>query len=316
MLKFYYDLCGQKKKTPVAGVEEMDANTVKDMVDVLKAYYPASDKQIAIIMEKQTLLTKNNHHIDIDYSSLTGGFAGTASKLIEDLFALEKLYVKTKPTINQLDFACKMYLCNACDFELEGVSRKVTLEDDKWRYCTPEEFANRVSEVFTKQSLSEFINKYRNDFNEWKTTRIRPGQLNHIKQLLERSGSQINELTLMMFSQDEAAKYIEQLLNEAKRPREYAEFEATDGLPRDIKNSEEILEIEENILRDMIYKVIAETGYEPDNVDAILATPQLLKEYFIFLIQDCYIAPDELVRMMEDSTILKDLFEEDLVKTA
>ncbi len=316
LIKFYYDLCTQKRRTPVEGVEAMSQDTVRDMVDELKTYYPASDKQISIILEKSSLLANAGHPVNIDIEKLTGGFNGTASVVINELFELEKKYVKSKPTIPQLEFVVGMFCCPAVDFESEGISRKVELENDQWRFCTPDEFVTRIKEHFTKEELSSFINKFRGEFNDWKSTRIRPGQFNYIKTLLERTDSIVDDIVLQMMNQDEAQKYIEQLLNELKRKPQTSFLEISDQEPPRNTDITDSIEADEKYVTDTVYRLMSETGYEPTNIDEILKDGKALKEYIIYLVQECYIEPEELAHMMEDSTILQDLFKDDVVKTA
>lgn len=312
LLKFYMDLCVQKRREPVDNIADLDQSIVQGLVDELKAYYPPSEKQLTLIREKCQLLADAGQPQTIDFDSLTGGFNGTASTIIADLFEKEKLYVVLPPTTNQLQFLCSMYLCPDVDFESEGIIRRVDVDDTNWRYLTPDEFVAIISASMSKIDASAFINRYRGSFNEWKTTRIRPGQLNHIRTLLERTGSVVDEITLMMFSQDEAAKYIETLLNEAKKPPMPVKGETVHPEPCNCTDPKESTAKEEQIITDMVYRLMAESGFEPTNLDEILSKPEALKDYIVYLTQECFIEPEELVQMMEDSSILHDLFVDDL----
>jgi hypothetical protein len=166
-----------------------------------------------------------------------------------------------------------------------------------------------LKKSFTRSTISEFLNKYRGEFNEWKATRIRPGQLKYIQSLLEKTGSQVDELTLYQFSQEEAGAYIEQLLNESKTQLPSSIIEITHDLPISITSVAQAEETEQNNLEKLIYGLIAETGLEPaDDVDQMLGSSEMLLDYFSYLFSEGYLSRERLELIVEESSILQDIF--------
>ena len=310
--KFYRDLCEQKKRTPQEDLDQLNFNAMSDLIEEIKAYYPPSEAQLKYIAECITDLKSVGINVDIDYSLLTGGKKGTASATLEKLFALREEHCPKKdlpPTDAQLRFACSMYLCPAVAFEDYGVSRWVYLEDGFKRRPTDEEFVAALKEAFTRSTISEFLNKFRGEFNDWRRTRIRPGQLKYILSLLEKTGSQVDELTLYQFSQDEAGAYIEQLLNESKQQLPSSIIEITHDLPISITSVSQAEEIEQSNLKNLIYSLIAETGLEPaDDVDQMLGNTEMLLDYFSYLFSEGYLSQERLSLIIEESSILQDIF--------
>lgn len=311
--KFYRDLCEQKKRTPREDLDQLNFNAMSDLIEEIKAYYPPSEAQLKYINECIADLKSVGINIEVDFSLLTGGRNGTASPTLEKLFALREEHCPKKdqpPTENQLKFACSMYLCPAVAFEDYGVSRWVYLEDGFKRRPTDEEFIAILKETFTRSTISEFLNKFRSEFNDWKQTRIRPGQLNYIKALLEQNGSQIDELTLYQFSQDEAGAYIEQLLNENKRELPSSIIEVTHDLPITITTIKQAEDVEEENLKGIIYSLIAETGCEPvDDIEEMLGNSEMIIDYFVYLIEENHLTPERLQLLMEDSSTLATIFQ-------
>ena len=310
--KFYRDLCEQKKRTPQEDLDQLNFNAMSDLIEEIKAYYPPSEAQLKYIAECITDLKSVGINVDIDYSLLTGGKKGTASATLEKLFALREEHCPKKdqpPTDAQLRFACSMYLCPAVAFEDYGISRWVYLEDGFKRRPTDEEFIAILKETFTRSTISEFLNKFRGEFNEWKGTRIRPGQLKYILSLLEQNGSQVDELTLYQFSQDEAGAYIEQLLNESKQQLPSSLIEITHDLPITITSVTEAQEAEEDDLRNLIYGLISETGHEPvEDIEEILGSKEMLLDYLSYLFAEGFLSQERLNAIIEESSILQDVF--------
>ncbi len=312
--KFYRDLCEQKKRTPREDIAELNFNQMSDLIEEIKAYYPPSEAQLKYIAECVEDLKSVGINVDINYSMLTGGRSGTASSILEKLFALRDEHCPKKdlpPTDAQLRFACSMYLCPAVAFEDYDVDRWVYLENGLKRRPTDEEFCDMLKKNFTRSTISEFLNKYRGEFNEWRNTRIRPGQLKYIQSLLEKTGSQVDELTLYQFSQEEAGAYIEQLLNESKRELPSSIIEITHDLPISITSVAQAEEVEQDNLEKLIYSLIAETGIEPvDDVDQMLGNSEMLLDYFTYLFIEGHLSQERLNLIIEESSILQDTFAE------
>ena len=211
-VKFYLDLCTQKKVEPDAKYVVWSFSEMRDAIEVLKAYYPASDRQIELIHTKVANLHDAGVDITIDFDNLSGGLNGTASQIINHLIELEKKYVRVLPTDAQLNLMVQMYPCESIDFESYGIMR---VNEEKIR-LTPDAFAEEITKNMSKDEASAFIDKFRADFNEWRSTRVRPKQLAYIKTLMERNGSPIDEIELLMMSGDTASQFIDQLVKESK----------------------------------------------------------------------------------------------------
>lgn len=309
-VKFYLDLCIQKNRTPEDGYENFSYEIMRDKIDVLMKYYPPSERQLKLISEKVANLQKAGVDITVDYSTLTGGMGGTASTLIGQLIELEKTHVKQSMSINQLNFIVQMYACPDVDFESYGILRKIQLEDDTFRRPSANEFAEMIMNKMSKQQASEFIDIYRNAFNKWKQTRIRPNQLSYLKKLFEHTGTQYEEVQLAMLSTEEASKWIEQLLDERKRKdtSEEEEQQPLYQINRNPHSTEEAIANEEDKVEKIVYSLISKTNFEPDNLQEILSKEKALKEYLLYLVEDNLLEPETLVEIINDNELLKQIF--------
>lgn len=189
---------------------------------------------------------------DEEIRKLQGGYNGEAGKKIDELKKLLSNYNDKQPmSEKQLDFISKMFLCPDVGFEDYDIPRKLPYEgsEGSWRYPTKEEFEEMINDKMNKKDASAFIDKYRTAFFNWKKTRIAEGQMSYIRTLelrladihvpkeenvgVDQDGNinvinkaskesiedyrayvQLTEYEILMFSQEQASEYIEQLKSE------------------------------------------------------------------------------------------------------
>lgn len=311
--KFYLDLCEQKRRTPVDGYDAMSFNQLSILIDELKEIRPVSDAQIAAINSCLERLNAVGISIDINIDELTGGREGTASAYIEKLFELTNKHCppEAKPASDkQLEYVSSMYLCPSVNFEDYGVERWIYLDNGMKRRPTGAEFIADLKTKFDSITISDFINKNRGEFNEWRKTRIRPGQLKHIMTLLERNGgSQVDQLTLLQFSQEEADAYIHTLTDELK-VKLPTSLEQPDTRELTINiTQKQAEESEDDKLRNIIFGLLAESGDEIDDVELLLSDDEELKDFFVYMFSCEHITPEKLAEIIDDSDRLKAIFQ-------
>jgi hypothetical protein len=311
--KFYLDLCEQKRRTPVEGYESMSFNSLSSLIEELKDYRPVSDAQLKALNSCIERLANVGIFPEIDIDNLTGGREGTASATLEYLFELTNKHCppESQPASDkQLEYVASMYLCPAVDFESYGIDRWVYLENGMKRRPTSEEFIATLKDKFNRTTISDFINKNRAEFNEWRATRIRPGQLKHILDLLQKhGGSQVDELTLLQFSQEEADIYIKQLLDEIKIPVQTSLFEETKELAPTPSTIDEAYEQELKELENIFFGLMMETGEEIENLDEFLSDKNQIREWFAFLLEKEFITPDRLLDIIDSNDLLAEMFQ-------
>lgn len=310
--KFYLDLCEQKRRTPVEGYESMSFNNLSSLIEELKDYRPVSDAQLKALNSCIERLANVGIFPEIDIDNLTGGREGTASATLEYLFELTNKHCppESQPASDkQLEYVASMYLCPAVDFESYDIDRWVYLENGMKRRPTSEEFVATLKDKFDRATISDFINKYRGEFNEWRNTRIRPGQLKHILNLLEKHNSQVDELTLLQFSQDEADAYIKQLLDEIKIPVQTSLFKETRELAPAPHTIDEAYEQELKELENIFFGLMMETGEEIDNIEEFISNKEEIREWFSFLLEKEFITPDRLLEIIDSNDILSEMFQ-------
>lgn len=136
-VKYYTDLCTKKNVTPQP-LTNFDYDSLSAEIQRLIKYFPASAVQLELIRTKVAGLKALGSEFTVsesELSSLTGGYAGTASALIGELIEMEKEFKgSVKPTDAQIETIVGFYLCPDVDFEKVGVSKKVFLNA-----LTPEE---------------------------------------------------------------------------------------------------------------------------------------------------------------------------------
>ena len=311
--KFYLDLCEQKRRKPIDNYESLTFNELSVLIDELKELRPISDAQLQALNNCLERLAKVGIFPDIDINNLTGGINGTASTTLDYLFKLVNKHCPPEsmpPTQKQLEYVASMYLCPAVAFEDYGVERWIYLENGMKRRPTSEEFIDTLRKAFDRATISDFINKYRGEFNEWRNTRIRPGQLKHILSLLDKhGGSQIDELTLLQFSQEEADTFIKQLLDELKVPLQTSLFEETRDIEPTPSTIEEAYEQELKELENIFFGLMMETGEEIDNIDEFLSDKNQIREWFAFLLEKEFITPDRLLEIIDSNELLAEMFQ-------
>lgn len=264
-IQYYLDLCVQRRIPPKNYII-MNYDELAKEITELKNFYPASENQVKMINDKVALLSTLGCTINPpDFTKLTGGREGSASRLIEHLINLERQYnANQPPSESQLIFLVNMYLCPDIPFERFNITKRVELEGGLWRACTPDEFAQQITVKMKKTEASAFIDEHRGIFHTWKQTRVRPEQQRYIRELearmsntsspsvLEWSVDQegnliqvkkkvdkakeyspngytpLDEMQLQMFSIEEASKYIDILKSELGRKELYKFGEVSD----------------------------------------------------------------------------------------
>ena len=165
-----------------------------------------------------------------------------------------------------------------------------------------------IKQAFSKDMASEFLNKFKVEFNNWTRTRIRPGQFAYMKTLYERLGQQVDESTMLQFSMEEAGIVIDGLLKASKETYK-PEIIVNREIKVAPKNTEEARVQSEEDLEKLLYKIIAETGEEPvDGVDELLAHPELVKDYVVFLLENGLMENDTVKAYCEDCEELREAF--------
>lgn len=308
-VQYYLDLCVQRRVAP-QNYTKMTYDELAKVIEELRKFYPASEAQINIIKDKVASLNAlGKTIIEPNYATLTGGREGSASKLIEMFITMEKeLSNSMQPTDKQIEFLVGMYLCPDVPFEKHEVNKTVDLGNGQWRKLTPDEFAEEIKSKMSKAQASKFIDDYRGAFHTWKTTRVRPEQVKYIRDLEARMSNltpttaiewaideegnlvqvikkavdkskvyaptayvAIDELELMMYSVQEASKYIDILKAELenKKLTKYGELsdESQTFEPiRKASNGEKKLADDVKELQDLMFKLEAVAGYADDDL--------------------------------------------------
>lgn len=311
--KYYLDLCTQKRQTPIEDYIDKSFNEMSNMIEILKDLRPVSESQLNSLTKCVDRLANVGINVDINFEELTGGREGTASAVLEYLFELVNKHCTPEtepPSDKQLEYVASMYLCPSVDFESFGVERWIYLEDNMKRRPTSDEFIDTLRNKFNKSTISEFINKNREEFNEWRKTRIRPGQLKHIISLLEKhGGSQVDELTLLQFSQEEADVYIKTLLDELKVKIPTSLFKDHRELPISITTIQQAVEENEKSLKNLFFSLQMETGCEIDDIEEFLSNVDEVREYLAYLVEKDFIYSERLAKIIDENELLADMLQ-------
>ncbi|RJE47662.1 hypothetical protein A7K50_03170 [Dehalobacter sp. MCB1] len=320
----YLELCEQKG-LPAENYAAWSIEYMSDKISDLYRFKPASEKQIALIKEKITNLQEAGVLINMPSEKtlhlLTGGLGGTASELLDQLIKQEAalgLSAKIPATDNQVSAIVKMFLFPDADFESFGVSRKIQIDETHWRYCTPDEFAIMIQSSFSKQDASKFIETNRAAFYEWTSTRIRPEQIRHIRDLEKRMQSLHNQVTvewvvdiegnltrqesvkpqhewlpdaympmedmqLQMMSKEDANTYINMLSKDLKDKSltkfgERSDSSMTFEALRKSQTIEQVKKEEFRNIQDVLFKLEAVAGYHNDEVHDCITSLMLEPE--------------------------------------
>lgn len=340
---FYKDLCTQRNVEAKDIAEFASYDELSDEIKKIRAYFPASEKQIELIKAKIENLNKMDVNITMpDTSALTGGREGSASKLIESLLKMEKQYKdKMPPSEKQLQYMVNMFLCPDVGFEEYEINKKIALENNKWRYMNPNEFAEEIKSKMNGKEASYFIDKNKEAFNQWRSTRIRPEQQRYIRVLEDRfigkedytiewvvnnKGEmemkktynttedtskiwRLTEMQLMQFSVKDASKYIEILTSELARKEKSTTLEPENSR-EDKKEDNEL-----KALETVIYYLETVVGHElfefhekissllTDGFDSteINQIKNDIREFMLEIIKQDYIDLAGLVELCKDS---------------
>lgn len=310
-LEFIARLCEQKKQPLPENMQNFTFDEASAEIDRLKTIFPANDKQINLIKQIIGRLAEAKITVaEPDYNNLTGGGKGTASKLITELIALQNIYVKRQITAGQWERGLLPMLgCIDIDFEGSGVERYEKLENGFKRFKTIPELEEACKNAFSFSSASEFIGKWTPVLNEWRSTRIRPGQANRILQLLERTGGTLSNMELMAFSIDQADAYIQELQTALSKPNVTSlESEAKFDEPK--SNVRVTVDDIEKELNDLLHALIALSNYEPvETVEQVLSDKQLFAEYIKYLLDEELISIEQLVELTDGGNCVQFIFQ-------
>ena len=314
-IDFYYKLCLERNYTPL-DITTMSYTDLDTAIKVVRAYYPPSPQQLQMIGDKLANLATLGVDVPMTperYSALTGGRDGTASKLIGELIELEKANKqKQPPTERQLELLVNMYLCPDVPFENFDIARRIELEDGEWRRPTPDEFAQDIITKMKQHEASKFIDDSRAAFHKWKQTRIKIGQMNHIRELEKRqmkigapptvewatdlfmnqvmkpvvavnrdkgynpdSFNPIGEMELMMFSEEEASHYIDILLADSKNTslvKHTIEYNQTFEELRHVKTETNRFEKEFEEIQNIAYSIESIQGFHDEELHEMITS--------------------------------------------
>lgn len=310
-LEFITRLCEQKKQPLPENMQNFTFDEASAEIERLKSIFPVSAKQIDLINKTIAELEAAKVHVDApDINTLTGGREGTASKFITELLTLRKIWVKTPITDAQWERGLlPMVGCIDIDFESAGVARYETLDNGFKRFKTVPELEEACRNAFSFTSASEFIGKWTPTLNEWRSTRIRPGQATRILQLLERTGGTLSNLELFAFSQDQADAYIQELQTALSKPNVTSlESEAKFDEPK--SNIRVTVDDIEKELNDLLHALIALSNYEPvETVEQVLSDKQLFAEYIKYLLEEELISIEQLVELTDGGNCVQFIFQ-------
>jgi len=182
-IETYLTICKEKFLQPI-NYESLSFDEMsKELTRVISL---RSQQQINLIHEKIAIIQGYGMNLDTFLSSspldeLTKGREGTASKLIQELFAIEKeCNILLPPTDKQLDIIQDWILCPDIPFEEFSIQRTQVLNVEEgttlWRRLTTPEFRNKISICMKRNEASKFIDDYRGVFHDWRKTRISKGK--------------------------------------------------------------------------------------------------------------------------------------------
>jgi hypothetical protein len=185
---YYNSLCKQHNLEPKVGFSLWDYETMSHEIQLLKDLKVAiSDKQIEIINK---IIERNSFKMEVDFSKLTGGRDGSASKFIEQLFKLEEANKANLPvTENQLTLLLNMFACPDANFADLGIDKFIPREHEGHVYkykLSADEVAQAILDKVSQADASAFIAKYRDLYYGWKQTRLTIKQQEHIRTLEAR----------------------------------------------------------------------------------------------------------------------------------
>ena len=326
-VKYYYDLCRQKSVVPKTDLTNLSYEEMSSRIDELikmKEDIPLSEKQKNLII---SICERNDWVVEEkipNLSSLTGGKGGTGEETINFLFEQEKLNrANLRPSEKQIGLIVSMYYCPDVLFSETGWVDK--FEEVEGRKMLVRPSANQVAEFIyenmNRDQASNFIGKYGTVAYEWKKTRINKNQEDFIRVLEERMSNlrmgfdskeyspqgyePLDELSIKLFSVEEADKHIQLLQKELK------DTSLTRSEPDHRENWEVVRSKVDNSYQEMvqlIHSLYAMLGEEPTQEDLEMASyvEDVENPNFSEKIQDF---KDLLKRLMESGISGELLFE-------
>lgn len=338
----YIKNCMRAKTTPIADYKSLSYDALYALNgEFFNKNVEVTDGQKTFINKQLAILANAGQHIKVDFSTLTGGKAGTAWSFSEFLDTKIKAIdpADVPATVEQLDYIASMFLCPDVPLADLGVTTRIELEEG-WRKPTKEEIVAELTELkVSKAKASEFLDKNKVIFYDWKNSRISEKTVNFIKTLQDRLANKVTSTTkewvtdadgnaklvektsqvwnptsfipmtdewLVLLSKEESDKYILQLQSELKK--NYYTYQGSD----DSQTFEELRsqKVEEfAVLNELIYGLNAVAGYDSglheklQNCNDLTQLYQPLKEFFAELIESDAIDFGGIATMIKDSQI-------------
>lgn len=296
----YYKLCKQKKVDPICldtynGVQLYALNDA-----LMKIWRPSTSMLNGVKWRVEKLATLD---INVGLPNIEELGGQQVSDIIKMLDAeIEKHKSEFPPSSGQIDAFIDMYMCIDIPFEDVGISRRIELEDDKWRRITPKELKEQMNEKLTAETADEFIYKYKGVFEEWKLQRASAKQISRIRQLEERfqddrvvgelpvaitiDGEEVtldpirktlpkgtafvpmSDNDLLLFDKDSASDYINHLEAELKRRKEWSMTEETVDYEflRPVKTLDDLHQVEYSKVQDILHQLEAMAGWTSEEL--------------------------------------------------
>lgn len=226
---YYVDLCNKRRVKP-KDFTKMTYEEINQEIQMLRDMPPvATQAQLNKITEILTKLHESNPE---KYKLPSTEFLASltmdkASKLIQSLIKIEReVSLNEPPTQEQIDSITRMYLCPSVPFEDIGVPSRIVLETNEdgsvkhWRRPTVQEIKELIAKNLTRQSAYEFIQKYGNEYYQWKQTRIKDWQIERIRNLEQRMANIYTDKRVE-FAFDENGELIEMETKERDKSRRW-----------------------------------------------------------------------------------------------
>lgn len=244
----YIKLCMQKSvEFNEKELIKKSSEEVSEAIQQLLKYNPATPNQKKGIQWRIKKLQDAGDDIkqfdEETLNKMTYEEANSTIKKLEEMLEVAK--DNLPPNESQLKRLAHMYPCVGCDFEGEyGIQRKIELGGGQWRYMTPEEFVKECTDKMSYRQASHFLDKYREVYQEYRSTRCTSGMMKYIRELegrlmtinantitsIDENGEKQNirigsedvytplhKIQLLMMDKDSASEYIEMLKNDLAR---------------------------------------------------------------------------------------------------
>ena len=370
---YYLSLCAKKGVMPTSylnmNFEQLDAEikrvfayfpaTQAQLDKIDKLILDLAEAGVTVKIDKSTLT-----------GGKEGSASSFIQYLIDECY---KHSENMPPNDTQLLKMCKMFHCPAVPFEQYGIERRIWLEGEPemWRNPTAEEFATVIRTTMKKNEASKFLDEYETKFFDWQRTRImvdspkwslirtleqrmanmespiikewavdENGQMVQVEHKVDRNQYYnptgfvpVENEHLMLFSVEEADKYIDILKSDLKRKeseetdkavRKFEKVEEGNGDDsktfeelRRAKTVKEAIDNEFKGLQDLMFKLEAVAGYNDENLHNAISSLLVdnvneeserenklyIKEFMLNLIDDGYISFGAMADLCRDSLV-------------